>query len=149
MTSFLLLQDLDCCLPGQSSNKLREPCLFCCTHLVDPYPLSGDQEGECSRFGMWGCSCLGDRGTDRCRVDGGRGAIAGPFPSVPLRTVHDRFRVTRLSGGCFPPVQNTHISCSSPWEAVRLDRFAFYVAFPRSLAGHHSHDSYRSSFSVA
>jgi hypothetical protein len=39
-----------------------------------------------------------------CRVDGGRGAIAGPVPSVPLRTVRDRFRVTRLSGGNLAPV---------------------------------------------
>src|SRR5260370_33339624 len=65
MTSFLLLQDLDCCLPGQSSNKLREPCLFCRTYLVDPYPLPSDQQGQGPRLGMWGCSCLGDRGTDR------------------------------------------------------------------------------------
>src|SRR5260370_18683483 len=66
MTSFLLLQALDCCLPGQSYNELREPCLFCCTHLVDPYALSADQQGQGSWCGMCGCSCLRDGGADRC-----------------------------------------------------------------------------------
>src|SRR5260221_3594471 len=65
MTRFLLLQDPDCCLPGQASNKPREPCLLSLTHLVDPRALPSDQQGQGSWFIMWGCSCLGDRGTDR------------------------------------------------------------------------------------
>ena len=82
------------------------------------------------------------------RVDGGRGPIASPFPSVPLRTVRDRFRVTRLSGSCIPPVQQMHITCASPWEAVYLDCFALYVAFPCALVRHDSHDYYQSSVAI-
>jgi len=83
------------------------------------------------------------------RVDGGRGTTAGPFPSVPLRTVRDRFRVTRLSGSDCALVQHTHITCASPCTAVRLDCFALRVAFPRSLVGHHSHDYYQSSVAIS
>ncbi len=48
------------------------------------------------------------------RVGGWRVALAGTFPTSPLRTVRDRFRVTRLSGGIHAPVQPLHISCASP-----------------------------------
>jgi len=85
----------------------------------------------------------------RGRVDSGRGTIAGPFPSVPLRTVRDRFRVTRLSGSGLAPVQPSHITCASPSKAVHLDCFALRVAFPRSLVGHHSHDYYQSSVAIS
>ena len=43
MLVFLLLQGLDGLLPGQSSNEPAKACLFSPTHLIDPYPLSGDQ----------------------------------------------------------------------------------------------------------
>ena len=66
----------------------------------------------------------------------------------PLRTVRDRFRVTRLCGGGLASVQPLHITCASPWKVVHLDRFALYVAFPRSLVGYHSHDYYRSSVAI-
>jgi hypothetical protein len=84
----------------------------------------------------------------RGRVDSGRGTIAGPFPSVPLRTVRDRFRVTRLSGGGLAPVQSSHITCASPYKTIHLDCFALCVAFPRSPVGHHSHDYYQSSVAI-
>src|SRR5258708_34477164 len=63
----------------------------------------------------------------------------------PLRTVRDRFRVTRLCGGGLASVQPLHITCASPCKAVHLDCFALCVAFPRSLVRHHSHDSDQSS----
>src|SRR5260370_17892228 len=64
MVLFLLLQDLDCCLPGQASNELREACLLSPTHLVDPSALSGDEQGQGSSFGMWRCSSRRYRRTE-------------------------------------------------------------------------------------
>jgi hypothetical protein len=46
------------------------------------------------------------------------------FLSARLRTVRDRFRVTRLSGGGSVSVQQQHIPCASPCMAVHLDCFA-------------------------
>src|SRR5260370_10290954 len=64
MVLFLLVQDVGCRLPGEASNERREACLLSPTHLVDPSALSGDEQGQGSRFGMWGCSSRVDRGTD-------------------------------------------------------------------------------------
>jgi hypothetical protein len=50
-----------------------------------------------------------------------------------------------ISGTQFAPVQNAHISYSSPCNTVRLDCFALHVSFPRSLVRHDSHDYYQSS----
>jgi len=41
-----------------------------------------------------------------------------------------------------------HITCASPSTVVHLDCFALYVAFPRSLVGHDSHDYYQSSVAI-
>src|SRR5258708_13731385 len=73
----------------------------------------------------------------------------GPFPSVPLRTTHECFQLTWLSSSSLAPVQHLHISCASPCKAVCLDCFALYVAFPRSLVRHHSHDYYQSSVAIS
>jgi len=83
------------------------------------------------------------------RVDGGRGSAAGPFPSVPLRTTHECFQLTWLSSSSNALVQPMHITCASPCTAVHLDCFALYVAFPRSLVRHHSHDYYQSSVAIS
>ncbi len=76
-------------------------------------------------------------------------AITGTFSTPLLRTTHECFHLTWFSGGSIPPVQNAHISCSSPWNTVHLDCFALYVAFPRSLVRHHSHDYYQSSVAIS
>ncbi len=82
------------------------------------------------------------------RVDGGRGSLR-TFSSVPLRTTHECFHLTWLSSSSLASVQQMHISCASPCKAVRLDCFALYVAFPRSLVRHHSHDYYQSSVAIS
>lgn len=56
-------------------------------------------------------------------VGGERGSVAGPFLSAPSRTTRDRFRVTWLSRVGNAPVQNMHISCSSPCITVLLRCF--------------------------
>jgi hypothetical protein len=78
-----------------------------------------------------------------------RVALPSTFLSARPRTVRDRFRVTRLSGSSFAPVQHKHITCASPCKAVHLDCFALCVAFPRSPVGHDSHDYYQSSVAIS
>ena len=56
-------------------------------------------------------------------VGGERGSVTGPFLSAPSRTTRDRFRVTWLSRVGHAPVQNAHISCSSPCMTVPLRCF--------------------------
>jgi hypothetical protein len=78
-----------------------------------------------------------------------RVALTSTFLSARLRTTHERFRLTWLSGSSLAPVQHWHITCASPCKAVHLDCFALCVAFPRSLVGHHSHDYYQSSVAIS
>ncbi len=92
---------------------------------------------------------LGAEPQVRCRVFGSHSYSYNFVSHVPLRTVRDRFRVTRLSGGGLAPVQPSHITCASPCKAIHLDCFALCVAFPHSLVGHHSHDYYQSSVAIS
>src|SRR5258708_11913198 len=86
MTRFLLLQHPDGLLPGYPGNEPADVCLFSRTHLVDPYTLPGDEQGECPRFDMRRCSCLVD-GIADCSIE--RVATSQAYRGfVPERTGH-------------------------------------------------------------
>jgi hypothetical protein len=67
-----------------------------------------------------------------CRVGRQRGALAGPFPSVPLRTDRDRFRVNQLSSRATSPrFRSWCISHPLAFQmSPSLSPFAMWPALP-------------------
>src|SRR5260221_10016874 len=106
MIVFLPLQDPDGLLSGQSSNEPAEAGLLSPIHLIDPYALSTDEQGECSRSGVWGCSCRGDGRANRAmqHVPTSQGRQGFLYK----RTVRQTYHCLVVVGFCMAGDRDTH-----------------------------------------